>query len=203
MGSKVEGEDPTYVDVGLCDRRDLPENFVWKLLRRLPHDGLHLLSVPGHHDVGQRRQRAGNRRQLLRCAAALGADAAGVDFPFEGMHGFALIEQAEDFRADRGIAEIVAQVEGRSASITVLSSGNPESLGFRFATHPPMVRYPPKAAVAGASGRVAAASPALLPDPRQPRVRPDPVRVGGRSVTVPAPSPDLVDVLATAYPGEQ
>jgi len=56
MRSKIEREDASHVDVGVRDRRDLPQEFARKLLRTVPDDRLHPLSVPGHHDIGQQRQ---------------------------------------------------------------------------------------------------------------------------------------------------
>ena len=100
MGSKFEREGPTHIDMSMGDRRDLSQELIWKLLWRLPREGLHLLGIPGHHDIGQQRQRTGNRGQLLGRAAAPGADAAGVDGPFQAVHRLTLIEQVEDFGAE-------------------------------------------------------------------------------------------------------
>jgi len=97
MRSQFEREGPAHIDMSMGDWRDLSQELVRKLLRRLPREGLHLLGIPGHDDVGQQRQRTGNRGQLLARAAAPGADAAGVDGPFQAVHRLTLIEQVEDF----------------------------------------------------------------------------------------------------------
>ena len=100
MRSQFEREGPTHIDMSMGDRRDLAQELVRKQLWRLPREGLHLLGIPGHHDIGQQRQRTGNRGQLLARAAAPGTDAAGVNGPLQAVHRLTLIEQVEDFGAE-------------------------------------------------------------------------------------------------------
>ena len=93
MRADVKGENTTHVDMGVTDRRDLPEHVVGKGLGCLSYDGLNVLRIPRHYDIGDQGEGSGNRPQLLRRAATLGTDGAMMDGTFEAVHGLALIQQ--------------------------------------------------------------------------------------------------------------
>ncbi len=69
------------------------------------------MSVPGHDDVGEQRERPGDGDELLCRAAVLRGDASIVDRPLQAMDGLTLVEQIKDVRAECRIAEVIAEVE--------------------------------------------------------------------------------------------
>ncbi len=72
MGAFLDREPDSalHVYVAMRDRRDVSEVWLRKEAGRLPVDGtLHGVGVPGHDDVGQQRERAGDRGRLDQRAA--------------------------------------------------------------------------------------------------------------------------------------
>lgn len=61
MAREVEGEDAVEVDVLVPDRRDVPHQIIGQVDQTLIGDLLDPQGVPGHDDVGEQGQGAGDR----------------------------------------------------------------------------------------------------------------------------------------------
>ena len=103
MPAEVEGEDPAHIDVLMHRRRNAGDQLVGVVGERVADDRLHFVDVPGHDDVGEKRQGTGDGRELLDGSAALGADRALLDCPLQAVHGLALLQQVEDLAAEAGV----------------------------------------------------------------------------------------------------
>jgi hypothetical protein len=85
MTAEVEGEDAAHVDVLMRGWRDAGDQLVRIVIWRVADDRLHSVGVPGHDDVGEERQGAGDGGELLDGPAAFGADRALLDRPLQAM----------------------------------------------------------------------------------------------------------------------
>lgn len=65
MGVEVEAQDTTHVKVGVRDGGDAGEMALIELIGGFGDDGIDSSGVPEYNQIGNQRQRAGDRYKLL------------------------------------------------------------------------------------------------------------------------------------------
>jgi len=112
VAGEIERQDAAHVDVLVPDRRKPAHDRVGIIAWGLVDHRLEAMGVPCHDNVRQQGQGARDGTEFFHCAPMLCGDHAVVDGALQAVHCLALVEQIEDLQTKRGVAEIVAEIEG-------------------------------------------------------------------------------------------